>query len=265
MSGLRFGSFSFVDRIHSVEPGQSVEGSYDIPDSIGDFRHALCCEAVGQCAAWSAMASLDFQYQPVAGISQSVEFFGQANPGDTLALRAEISRADAEAVTYDGWGSVDGSDVVRLHGCLGPMLPMVDFDDPERMQARYAELCEDSAETGRFTGVPHFEATDISEIEAGVLGASFQVPGEGDFFADHFPRKPVFPGTLFMDLCTRFGAGLVGEGAQATGAHDSKLRDFMEPGAQLDLQAKLEDTGLVGIYLSRGKRFKRVVKISFEV
>ena len=117
----RFAAFSFVDEIISDEVGKAIVGKYFIPEQAPDFRQALCCEAVGQCAALSAMAAQDFQYQPVAGITRSVDFLAEANPGDVLDLQSELTRCDELAVTYKGVASVDGKEVVALHGCLGPM------------------------------------------------------------------------------------------------------------------------------------------------
>ncbi len=262
----RFAAFSFVDRIDAVEPGKSVSGRYRIPDTLKDFRHALCCEAVGQCAAWSAMASLDFRFQPVAGIARSVEFFGEARPGATLVMSAEISRADTEAVTYDGIGSIDGQEVVRLIQCLGPMLPMEEFDEAENLRNRFEILLGSGAEPGKFAGVPKFEAK-LATREETALSGSFTVPGEGSFFGDHFPRKPVFPGTLFLDLCVRFAAQLVEDGARPIGAYDTKLREFMPPESEWSLRAELvsteEESRTVEVFLAGRRRPKRILKLLF--
>lgn len=262
----RFAAFSFVDRIESVDPGKSVTGLYHIPDHLGDFRHALCCEAVGQCAAWSAMAALDFGFQPVAGISRSVEFLGEARPGDTLVLTAEISNNNSEAVAYDGRATIDGREIVRLNQCLGPMLPMVEFDDVERMSGRYRLLTESGAVPGAFPGIPELEATVVSS-DGDTLQGQFTVPSEAAFFSDHFPRKPVFPGTLFIDLCVRLASRLVDDHLVPLGVNGAKLREFMEPGADLGIIAKKKagETGPceVDILLEGPSRPKRVVRVPF--
>lgn len=264
----RFAAFSFVDRIESVEPGKSITGIYQIPDHVDDFRHALCCEAVGQCAAWSAMAALEFGYQPVAGISRSVEFLGEARPGDTLALTAEISNNNSEAVAYDGLATVEGREIVRLNQCLGPMLTMVEFDDVERMSQRYQVLIGSGAAPGAFPGVPSFEASVISSDDESIQG-QFTVPSEAGFFSDHFPRKPVFPGTLFIDLCVRFASQLVDASLIPLGVNGAKLREFMEPGTELGIIAKKKsgDDGTceVDILLEGPSRPKRVVRVPFGV
>ena len=262
MSG-HFSAFSFVDKIDSVEVGKSISGRYFISESCEHFKRSLCCEAVGQCAAWSAMAAMDFQYRPVAGITSSIEFLGEARPGETLVMTAEISRADAEAVTYSGLGTVDGREIVRLNRCLGPMLPMTDFDEPALVEARWNKLRNEGAEPGLFPGVRDFFVTITSKEDDRVEG-KFTVPRDEGFFEDHFPAKPVFPGTLFMDLCVQFAEELTDEGMRPTGISNAKLRDFMGPGDELFLNAQRKSDSIVEIFLDDGIRAKRVVKILFS-
>jgi 3-hydroxymyristoyl/3-hydroxydecanoyl-(acyl carrier protein) dehydratase len=126
----RFRAFSFVDRITRLEPGRRIEGQYTVPPSAARFPAALMAEAVGQLAAWAAMAELGFTHRPVAGLAAETRYDGAAAPGQTLALTAEIERCDAEAIAYSGSASVDGRRVLELSHCVGPMLPMEEFDAP---------------------------------------------------------------------------------------------------------------------------------------
>ena len=93
-----FRAFSFVDRILSCEPGVAIRGFYRIPAGIESFPTSLVAEAVGQLAAWSAMAVVDFQRRPVAGIAGAIELLGDVRPGQTLELAADLESADIEAV-----------------------------------------------------------------------------------------------------------------------------------------------------------------------
>jgi len=56
-----FRAFSFVDRITSVNGGNKIRGCYTIPSGLKDFPSSLAGEAVGQLAAWAAMAYLATQ------------------------------------------------------------------------------------------------------------------------------------------------------------------------------------------------------------
>src|SRR5262245_29514872 len=119
-----FRAFTFVSRITSVDPGVRVRGTYDIPPDIGSFPHSLVAEAVGQLAAWSAMAALDFKFRPVAGLAAHIELLSPVRPGQTLELAAELETVDVDAVAYGGIAHVGGLPVIRLEHCVGPMMPM---------------------------------------------------------------------------------------------------------------------------------------------
>ena len=70
------------------------------------------------------------------------------------------------------------------------------------------------------------------------------------FFEDHFPRRPVFPGTLLMDALATLSLRLAQQStlwAGAAGAlevqkvNQVKIRSFTAPGARLELEAVLQD------------------------
>ena len=258
-----FRSFSFVDRILSDDVGTRIAGEYEVPETIDSFAPSLVSESIGQCAAMSAMRAVDFQFRPVAGIAGTVEFLREVHPGQTLRLEADLAKANEEAVEYDGVALVDGEPVVRLHDCLGPMVPMADFDDPEAVNGRYDLLSGEGAESGVFSGVPEF-SFEWKEKVAGESGeAEFVIPESAPFFGDHFPRNPVFPGTLLMKVNLAFvhelAETLPGEGRwQANGMKDVKLRAFMPPGEALTLQAKVEeiegDKAVIYVQSRKGKR-----------
>ena len=258
-----FRAFSFVDRIISDKVGSRIAAEYEIPDSIDSFPLSLVSESIGQCAAMSAMRAVDFQFRPVAGIAGHVEFFQEAKPGQTLVLEAFLVKADEEAVGYGGVACIDGEPVVRLHDCLGPMVGMTEFDDPQAVRDRYDLISSDGAETGAFSGVPEFSFSITSMTDGELAEADFTIPESAPFFADHFPRNPVFPGTLLMDTKLRFVSALAetipGDGDwKATGMRDVKLRAFMPPGEVLSLQAEVEeiegDKATVFVQSRKGKR-----------
>lgn len=245
--GHHFCAFSFVDRITAFEPGVHVSGSYAIPVSLAQFPMSLVAEATGQLAAWSAMAKIDFSHRPVAGLAGRVELLREVRPGDTLELSAELMNADMSDVAYGGCASVNGEPVLRLHDCMGPMVEIGEFDDPTLLRARLARLRGEGAEPGVFaaTGVPQF-ALDGLAIEDGKARAGLQVPAQAAFFGDHFPKRPVFPGTLLMNMNLKLVSALaatvparVGAGWVPRAVVDMKLRDFIPPGEKLSLEAKV--------------------------
>jgi 3-hydroxymyristoyl/3-hydroxydecanoyl-(acyl carrier protein) dehydratase len=248
MSG-RFRSFSFVDRITRRE-GARVEGHFAIPLGV-HFPASLMAEAVGQLAAWSAMAQLDFVHRPVAGLASAVHYHQLPRPGATLQLQADIERCDAEAVAYSGKAFIDGQLALQLQDSVGPMLPMEEFDAPEAVRADFHTLLGAGAATGRFGGVPLPELLDLQGQPGQRLGATLCVPAATDapYFADHFPRRPVFPGTLLMDALATLSLQLVRQSGPLALAGELvtpkvsqvKIRSFTAPGARLELEAVLQD------------------------
>jgi len=248
MSG-RFHSFSFVDRI-TRRAGARVEGHYTVPLGV-HFPASLMAEAVGQLAAWSAMAQLGFAHRPVAGLASAVHYHQLPRPGCTLQLQADIDRCDAEAVAYSGKAFIDGQLALELVDSVGPMLPMEEFDAPEAVRADFHTLLGGGAAPRRFGGVPPPELHDLQGQSGERLGAVLCVPETADapYFADHFPRRPVFPGTLLMDALAALSVQLVQQCGLLAGISELvsrkvtqvKIRSFTAPGARLQLEVVLQD------------------------
>ncbi len=244
-----FRAFSFVDRITEVEPGIRIRGRYTIPQQIDEFSPSLVAEAVGQLAAWSAMAKLNFQYRPVAGLAARIELLTPVHPGQTLELAADLETVETDAVGYSGTAQVGGKPVIRLEHCVGPMLPQEDFDDPQALRERFAFLCEHDAVTGRFKGIPRVSLESIAGETGQWKRARLHVPEHAPFFADHFPRRHVFPGTLLMNSNLQLAAMLAAEITppvsggtwMLTAVSDVKLRSFTPPGEVLECEVRLDE------------------------
>ena len=261
-----FRAYTFVDRITAVQPGVRARGTYAIPAGLKEFSGSLVAEATGQLAAWSALAAVDFKSRPVAGIAGLVEMLAPVRPGDTLELEADIESVDADAIAYGGTASVHGLPVLRLHHCVGPMLPVEEFDDPQALREYYALLCGPGAAPGGFGGVPDLNCGQTSHTSGQSIRANLQVPTDAPFFGDHFPRKPVFPGTLLMRSKLQLVAALAAEVPLPANARewrlkaitDMKLRAFIAPGEMLELEAKptvSEGNSLtISVESRRGKR-----------
>jgi 3-hydroxymyristoyl/3-hydroxydecanoyl-(acyl carrier protein) dehydratase len=241
-----FAAFSFVDRISEFVPGKRAKAQFAVPPGIASFPSCLVAEAVGQLAAWTAMAHIGFRGRPVAALATETRFHRDVRPGQTLDLAVEIDSCDDEAVAYHGSAHADGALLIELIDCLGPMLPVEDFDAPAAMQERLALLCGAGATPGRFHGVvpPRIDAGTLDPGKSAT--ATLHVPAAAPFFADHFPRRPVFPATLLLDAQIGLAMRLAqsAEAFAATGVHPTrmtnvKVRAFMAPGDVLDLATEL--------------------------
>jgi 3-hydroxymyristoyl/3-hydroxydecanoyl-(acyl carrier protein) dehydratase len=241
----RFRAFSFVDRITSLETRRSIRGHYSIPPKVDAFPISLVAEAVGQLAAWAAMIAVDFSHRPLAGIAGRIELLSIARPGRVLDLAAELESVDTDTVAYSGTACVHGSPVIRLLDCVGPMLPLNDFDEPDAVRARCDILRTVGATPGGFPGFPPL-VLERGECERGQLAyALLRVPSRAPFFADHFPRHPVFPASLLMHAGMQTAAMLMAAfpGGGATWlprtVSDMKLRSFISPGVTVNLEARV--------------------------
>lgn len=241
-----FAAYSFVDRIVEFERGKRARGTFAIPRAIDAFPAAFVAEAVGQLAAWVAMDSIDFRGRPVAALATETRFRRAVEPGQTLALDVDILDCDDDAVAYNGRASVDRDEVIELVDCLGPMLPVEDFDAPEALRERLQLLRGEGAAPGRFRGVVPMRV-DVAHHEPGVsIHGTLDVPRDAPFFADHFPRKPVFPATLLLDAQMSLATTLAREAPamrdfapQPIRATHVKMRSFIVPSQRLELSAEL--------------------------
>jgi 3-hydroxymyristoyl/3-hydroxydecanoyl-(acyl carrier protein) dehydratase len=241
-----FAAFSFVDRITEFIDGSRARGFFWVPQGIRAFPSCLVAEAVGQLAAWIAMSKVDFRGRPVAALATETRFLGVVLPGAVLELAVEIEDCDDNMVAYGGNASVQGRQMIELKHCLGPMLPVEDFDAPDALRERLSLLRDRGAPRGRFPGVDLPETVVIERVAGKSLRANLNVPREATFFADHFPRNPVFPATLLLDAQISVAAELVEKscGPQfaspvASRMTHFKMRSFITPGQEVELAATL--------------------------
>ena len=238
----RFAAFSFVDCITHIDGVQRVTGRYTIPASATYFPVSLVAEAIGQLAAWVAMSTVNFRFRPVAALAGDTRIFACPKTGDTLDLVVDIESCDEESITYRGYATVGGKRVLELLDTLGSMLDISEFDDPAALAADFAQLTAGGRTPGVFKGVPHPALSDSSHEPGQKLQSQLTIPAEAPFFADHFPRRPVFPATLLLDaqmqLAVRIAAEAAGQTVHVTRITNVKVRAFTPPGATLHLFAE---------------------------
>ena len=246
--GDHFSAFSFVDRIRDyTRRGPHARGYFTIPDGLTAFPSCLVAEAVGQLASWVAMDHIDFRGRPVAALALETRFLRDVKPGETLELGVELESCDDEAVSYRGWADVDGARALELIDCLGPMLPLDEFDSPLVLKERFDVLCGAGAPAGRFHGINGFHVEPGVLIPGRSATAKLHVPEAAPFFHDHFPRRPVFPATLLLNEMIQLALNAAGGNGAGTLVPERmtnvKVRSFTPPGQALDLTAELSVSG----------------------
>jgi 3-hydroxymyristoyl/3-hydroxydecanoyl-(acyl carrier protein) dehydratase len=243
----RFSAFSFVDRITALEPGRWARGRFAVPSGLPEFSFSTClvAEAVGQLAAWAAMAQAEFRRRPVAALSGEMRIVREAAPGEILDLGVEIESGDPDTVAFAGWARLADTPVLALSRCVGPMLPLEDFDAPEAVRRDFETLCGPGARPARFRGIAKPDLVLIDRVPGQRLRAAMNVPASAPFFADHFPRRPVFPASLLLDAQVRLALRLAGEtlppGPPLRPARvaDVKMRSFILPGQTVEIEAAM--------------------------
>ena len=270
----RFSTFSFVDRITALEDGRWARGRFAIPAGLPGFSTCLVAEAVGQLAAWVAMAQAEFRRRPLAALSGETRIVREAAPGEFLDLGVEIESCDPDAILFGGWARVADAPVLELCGCVGLMLPLEEFDAPEAVRQDFETLCGPGARPSRFPGITAPDLSLIDRIPGRRLRASMRVPvSSAPFFDDHFPRRPVFPATLLLDAEIRLAVQLAeetlpaGQRFRAARVADAKMRAFILPGQAVEIEAEMRSAtdGAAELTLAATAEGKRVATGRMEI
>jgi 3-hydroxymyristoyl/3-hydroxydecanoyl-(acyl carrier protein) dehydratase len=238
-------SFLFVDRIDALD-ADAARGQFDLSQGDDALPAWLVIEAIGQLAGWIAMRRTDFRSRPVAALVADLRIGDAAAclRGGTLSLEARIERLDGRAILYSGAARCGDALVAELRRSVGPLLPLELFDDPDVMRQRCADLCAGRAPQRARGALPRGELASVELLDDGVRRARLDVPVAAPFFADHFPRRAVYPATLLADAQAQLALGVAAEAlavdaarVAVVGLRDFKVRAFSEPGQQLDLEA----------------------------
>ena len=240
-------SFLFVHRITELD-AQRARGEFRCAAGAAELPVWVAIEAIGQLACWIAAARSDFTTRPVAAVVREGRIpHGMATAAtERVVLEAQLDRIDGRAVLYGGRALAGNTEIAGLGGCVGPMLPLEAFDDPAAVRARLAALR--AGDTARAplsaAGLPQPDLRDVA-IHGSTGRAELWVPQAAPFFADHFPRQPVYPASLLAaaqnELARRVAAAVLGaesEGVAPTLIAGFKVRAFSPPGQRLELSAE---------------------------
>ncbi|MBX3023553.1 hypothetical protein KF840_01445 [bacterium] len=264
--------FLFVDRIEALDE-HGARGTFDLAAGDGALPPWLVLEAVGQLAAWVAMARTDFLSRPVAALIGDAALdrsLWRERAEGPLLLAARLERIDSRAILYNGTARCGGRVIAELSRCVGPLLPVALFDDPDRVRAHLGALRRGEAVSGH-EPMP-LPAAEPVEVEAnGLRRTRLVVPATAPYFPEHFPRRPVFPASLLAATLDRLAApaaaAALGVGAACTVAvHDYKVRAFCEPGSALELSAEPQAVvdGLASIRVHAAAGGKRTASGRFD-
>jgi 3-hydroxymyristoyl/3-hydroxydecanoyl-(acyl carrier protein) dehydratase len=131
------------------------------------------------------------------------------------------------------------------------MLPAEEFDSPAELAARFDLIRGEGAAVGAFHGVEAPRVTRGGGVPGVSASAVLHVPESAPFFADHFPRRPVYPATLLLDAQIGLAMAVANEathwrgGARPAPARMThmKMRSFIPPGSAVAIDAELAPGG----------------------
>jgi 3-hydroxymyristoyl/3-hydroxydecanoyl-(acyl carrier protein) dehydratase len=233
-------SFLLLDRITEFAPGRAARGRWHLPPAPGGVPPCLLVESVGQLAAYVAMEWSGFASRSVAATAGEVHVLADATGNCDVDLEIEITSARSVAVAYRGRASQRGATILTLERAVGGLLPMAEFDDPARV-AGELEALRGAGVPARLVEMPASLRTLASTLErsADRLRAEIAAPASGSFYADHFPRRPVYPATLLLDAQIALAADLLASGAarpRLERVRNVKVRAFTPPGGRLEVE-----------------------------
>lgn len=249
-------SFLFVDRILELDTKQTRGIKYVTADDKFLTRHqgdivllpAIVGETLGQMCAWNVMQQLDFKLRPVAGMVGEVCMMGTAKIGDRILLDTQIERLDETTVHYHAQAQVGDKTIFTLKDSFGPLLPMSEFIDEAVVRQQYARVYRPGESQTTHSQASLQKDIDILaanhgydhilEAQDNKVVAVKYINSQADYFADHFPRKPVFPLTLLthanLELAQQFIRKQVDvEHLNRITLSKVKMSQFVVPGDEL--------------------------------
>lgn len=118
--------FLFLDRLTGSEPGRAARGTKLVSFAGGHravlFPPILVLEAVVQLGGIAWLGSDPRSQAWLAGINQA-HFLGPVRIGDSLELRADVTRSFAGAARLRGLAAVGENEVVRAEFTLARRQP----------------------------------------------------------------------------------------------------------------------------------------------
>jgi hypothetical protein len=259
---IRMG-FVFVDRISAIT-AEHARGELRRAPDAPPLPPWLVIEAVGQLAAWIAMARGNFATRPVAALVGDVRLSG-TDLGVPLALEARIDRVDSRAVLYSGSARIGDTEIAALRRCVGPLLPAQVFDDPAALRQRFAALCAGPLPPGAGGAEGVLPRAELSALALGDARRAVRVDRR-PFFADHFraarciTRRSGVSAEPSPRTLAAQALGVAPERMRPTHVADFKVRAFSPPGQVLDLIAETQPSadGAVAIAVSASVEGRRI-------
>ncbi len=252
--GATGSGFQLVTRIRRVEGNRRIVASTAWTGAGGLEPACFFLEAVSQAAGWLIAASTNFTRRGLPIAMGSARVLGEAPPGGPVDLVAEITNWRDLSAQLRGWVKSGGRVVGEAAGLCG-LLDAEELEASAATHAAFAALHNTPANgrPGDHGDASHVEppgTPSIDGMDARGARATWLVTGGERLFADHFPRRPLLPGTLqlqaLVDLARAVAAAGNGHGWGLRELREVRFRRPVRPGEHLVLEVEARAQSAAG-------------------
>jgi 3-hydroxyacyl-[acyl-carrier-protein] dehydratase len=140
--------FHLIDRVDACEPGKSVrarklvsrsEESLVGPADDPIIPPPLVLEALCQAGTWLIMITTERRQRAALLSIGTVEFLGDARPGDIIILEGNVESWGDEVAVISGQATVDGTPILTASEIMCILIDADDLADPDET-ARLQQL-----------------------------------------------------------------------------------------------------------------------------
>lgn len=268
--------FIMVDKIVELEKAQRARGIKNIswdsdflyqyfPD-ITVFSPVILAESVAQLVSWIIIESADFTVRPVITVVDSYQSSGHAVPGDSLELVGTLSDINEQSALAEAFVLNNGKEILRISHAVAYLYPITELEDPEKTRIQFRNLYDPDYDVTAHRTYPSSnniqrenivlrERTWIDRVlepaETTRLAGIKNISATSDFFNDHFPLKPVFPGVMIMEAMISLSGmlaktlladqGIRRKKPVVKRCNKIKFRKFILPGDQLFVETEVKE------------------------
>ena len=261
--------FLMIDRICDLEPGVRARGIKNITlndgflteeyPGLAIYPPMILCEAVAQLVSWLIIEARDFTVKPVITVVETFSVFQHPRPGDRLEVTGEVESMSPESALAHGSVLLNGKPVITLQHAVCYLYPLEELDPPAEARRQFAniyrqgdplpetdgrvQLARETMPVGRRQWIDQITVDGTPDRLEGIHNVS----RTEDYFRDHFPRKPILPGVVMLEIIGDLAEELIRRNLAAenrqhlrpvlTHSPNFKFRPFVEPGDQVVVQA----------------------------
>ena len=140
--------FHLIDRVDACEPGKAVrarklvsrsEESLVGPADDPIMPAPLVLEALCQAGTWLIMITTERKQRAALLSIGTVEFLGDARPGDIIILEGNVESWGDEVAVISGQATVDGTPILTASEIMCILIDANDLADPDET-ARLQQL-----------------------------------------------------------------------------------------------------------------------------